>query len=1451
MPQPSGGGTARMPVGGAMPGLPGLRNGGFAPPQVLAEVRSRTDWFEARQAAWPLLGISGPHLIDALGYEAAFIRDDSPVQRLTSAGQPLAVALKLAGDGPSRRLPTLGGVSWTEHALAIAAREGLPWLIMAAESWIRLYPVGGGGAGPRDQRYVQLSLGELAGDEAGYAGYLTLLYSPSALRPGGSGWQILAAGRLRERIPERVLPRLGRAVAAQAGARTAAALDRAYQQTLLIVLRTLFLGHAEASGLLPAGRNPCYDQHSVHDLARQLLGHGVFHEQSTGLWGRMTALWAAVAGGRDDWGVPAWPGGLFGDGPAGGLAVEALWLTDAQWGPALRDLLVDTDHRGHPVPTDFSVLSTEMLSTIYEEMLDTSLSIAPAGLTRSEQGVYLPAAPDGEVHVQYGQVYLDKAPGRWSAGSYYTPPPVVGHLLDAALRPALDSHLRTVVAPLLAGDHTVAAVTLFDFAIADLAMGTGRFLVPAIDWATGMYQRFLADNPIVPAAGELARLAQAGPGEPGAGRLRQQIARSMIYGVDLDPVAVSLAQTAVQVHTFEPGLPVIDVRQTLVQGNSLTGLATVQDLLDASGPESAWALEMLTGPGGTGHAAALAALRAPGEAAAVLSAADSQAATQLFDAAARQRVFGAASRRRAGEAWQGTHFPLQFPQVFFRRRSGFNVLLGNPPWGVIRLDPAKFWARRQLPPGFPAAAQGKRQRIEALRDFWPIERQAEQDIKDQQRLISQVATSSLYPYQLQAGGGAMTYDRLFAERFLTLLGPDGWLALVLPGMIMNSTNGAPLRRRLGTGDLFIALATNTMHWLFSGVTNRMTVALVARGPASGEPGVVVHPVVTSAAGLLEEQSRPGLRLPAGLLSQISDSFVIPRWTTADDPAVFGLLSRHSPLGSGDGWITGRQGRQLDFRDRDRKEQRNRPSRLVSGSYQPGAWEILKSGQVKPYKIARDITRGTGGARQFIADPAALTPDVVGSGITPEGQPPVEITPQGRPRLASGHPVIVFRYVTKADNDRTLIASALPATGYLPNRDVVHTITTTTATGEAPLRDVLALLGVLNSIVTDWWIRRLADRSISAGLIEGVRLPVWSAEQRAEVAALVHELLIQNGTTELPGGIRIDDLPRPHEGRPQAQLRAEIDAAVLAGFGLGQAHLETILADFTILSAEAPVVVSGYRLPRELASGRADQPAPGPGPGRAGAAAAGPPLPAAWPVSGYTSYLPGTRHQPTGPAGGYGGYPPDTIHQAAGPAGGHGSYYLPGTGHQAAGEYGGYLPGTGHQAAGGYGGCLSDISHQPTGPADGYGGYLPDPSHQPTGPAGAGGGYLSAAGHQPPHPADEHDGYLPDAGHQPPGPAGADRGYLPDAGDLSPGPAVLPGAGGQVRRRRTGRGGSGLPYRLARPGSGEAGGRPPRRSPGLVPRRPVSRRGAGLPGGITWTDWAGRTWRPRDRRTRLR
>jgi hypothetical protein len=253
---------------------------------------------------------------------------------------------------------------------------------------------------------------------------------------------------------------------------------------------------------------------------------------------------------------------------------------------------------------------------------------------------------------------------------------------------------------------------------------------------------------------------------------------------------------------------------------------------------------------------------------------------------------------------------------------------------------------------------------------------------------------------------------------------------------------------------------------------------------------------------------------------------------------------------------------------------------LSAGGQPRAWTVLKAADVSPYRVST----GSGESGQFISDLSALA----------EADGRVEITPGGRAQLAAGHPAIVFRHTTKNDNSRTLIAAALPAAGYLPRSDYVHAI----QTGQAPPRDQLALLGCLNSITADWWVRRFVDRAISARDLEAVRLPGWSPEQRAQVADRVAELLIQNGVRDLPGGLPIDQR-RPHEGRDPVQLHAEIDVLVLAGFGLGPAHLETILADFSQSQAALP---PAYRqllrvLLRAMISGQANQPArdyqPGP------------------------------------------------------------------------------------------------------------------------------------------------------------------------------------------------------------------------------------------------------------------
>jgi len=80
--------------------------------------------------------------------------------------------------------------------------------------------------------------------------------------------------------------------------------------------------------------------------------------------------------------------------------------------------------------------------------------------------------------------------------------------------------------------------------------------------------------------------------------LRRQIARRCIYGLDINPLAVELSRLALWIHTFVPGLPMSSLDHGLVLGNSLTGIGTIGEALDAIGAGGLLEPLMLVGMGG-------------------------------------------------------------------------------------------------------------------------------------------------------------------------------------------------------------------------------------------------------------------------------------------------------------------------------------------------------------------------------------------------------------------------------------------------------------------------------------------------------------------------------------------------------------------------------------------------------------------------------------------------------------------------------------------------------------------------------------------------------------------------------------------------------------------------------------------------------------------------------------
>ncbi len=184
-----------------------------------------------------------------------------------------------------------------------------------------------------------------------------------------------------------------------------------------------------------------------------------------------------------------------------------------------------------------------------------------------------------------GDAYLhDRSGARKSSGSYYTKPFAVEHLLDGVLEPALTDHF----ARLDAMDDTDAAATLFDFRVADIAMGSGHFLIAAIDRIERRLADYLARRDLPGVRRQLADLrnaatvalgehADAATIEDGQ-LLRRMIARRCVYGVDANNLTVQLARLAVWIHTFVPGLPLSVLDHTLVHGNSLVGVSTVDEV---------------------------------------------------------------------------------------------------------------------------------------------------------------------------------------------------------------------------------------------------------------------------------------------------------------------------------------------------------------------------------------------------------------------------------------------------------------------------------------------------------------------------------------------------------------------------------------------------------------------------------------------------------------------------------------------------------------------------------------------------------------------------------------------------------------------------------------------------------------------------------------------------------
>lgn len=347
-----------------------------------------------------------------------------------------------------------------------------------------------------------------------------------------------------------------------------------------------------------------------------------------------------------------------------------------------------------------------------------------------------------------GSMYLTDSELRTHTGSYYTPRALAEEVVARTLEPLVKSP-----GPLDNEDESTWKIRtpeqIIGLKVIDIAAGSGAFLVAAT--------RYLADRLLdARRAHEPAQTGVEIDDEQAVIDARRQILDHCIYGVDINPMAVEMAKLSLWLVTLDPNRPFGFLDDRLTVGDSLLGLTSPDQLLDMH-------LDPREGRKARTHEQ-IAAYTADVPALLKQSAAlrqriaevdliDSHAAdhkarlltesqqltqrlTVLADALSGASLSGgtaanyeavaagfglATSGAGSGTAWnkfeedarfaltdqhgqvrRPAHFPLLYPEAFALPRTGFDAVIGNPPFLGNRLWKPHFgsgfqsWAARLL-----------------------------------------------------------------------------------------------------------------------------------------------------------------------------------------------------------------------------------------------------------------------------------------------------------------------------------------------------------------------------------------------------------------------------------------------------------------------------------------------------------------------------------------------------------------------------------------------------------------------------------------------------------------------------------------------------------------------------------------------------------------------------------
>ena len=614
-------------------------------------------------------------------------------------------------------------------------------------------------------------------------------------------------------------------------------LERSKKSALAVMYRVWFILYAESRKLLPVD-DPQYMKISFRSLRARLDGYGN-DPNGHDCWEYMLRLFNGIRDGSPEHNLPKYNGGLFASRPDIDLAMAQNRFIV----PAMRSLL---EIDGQAI--DYGDLGVRHLGSIYEALLEFEVRQADRDILLLEDkgGVReVESKVESTYSYKKNDLYFASRGGivsRKATASFYTPDKIVSFLVGRGLVPLLEKRGKLVGSDVrryrkypTENNKKICMDRLLDIQVLDPAMGSGHFLVEALNqitqWATEVLNMH-PDHPLVAEIDLDRQIVLDAQKKNGViideslltadVLLKRRVMKRCIFGVDLNDLAVELARLSLWLDSFAIGVPLTYLDHHIKQGDSTIGewirnvdvpqdhsldewfdnplergtlLARVSDRPDITVDQVnnsrkdhedyknqtyIHRIVLDTLVASTIDETIIPKTRKGGYIHRLANSSDVDAALNNI----KKQV------RTLSNEHHFFHWELEMVDAFTDSRSGFDLVVGNPPWEKSKPYDDEFFTQydplfRSLKPKTKKIIRSK----ELLKD---------PEIKaSYEKYINSFKNKAAFykTFQLQ-GQGDKDLWQLMLERMLNLVADDGVITIVVPSQIFANVGATTMRKRL-------------------------------------------------------------------------------------------------------------------------------------------------------------------------------------------------------------------------------------------------------------------------------------------------------------------------------------------------------------------------------------------------------------------------------------------------------------------------------------------------------------------------------------------------------------------------------------------------------------------------------------------------------------------------------